>query len=165
MNKLQLQVEANSLFNDGWTREFYQQQLDNMEKKVDTKKYVEFVNAVTSQPSKDNEAFIYRLQELEGQGFRSERLLTASVGMCAEAGEFTEVVKKIIFQGKPVNEENLFHLKRELGDIMWYVAQACMGLGTSLDEIMEMNVDKLVARYPGGEFDVHYSENRKEGDL
>tara|TARA_B100000085_G_scaffold248677_1_gene243879 strand:+ start:586 stop:1083 length:498 start_codon:yes stop_codon:yes gene_type:complete len=165
MNKLQLQVEANSPFNDGWTREFYQQQLDNMEKKVDTKKYVEFVNAVTSQPSKDNEAFIYRLQELEGQGFRSERLLTASVGMCAEAGEFTEVVKKIIFQGKPVNEENLFHLKRELGDIMWYVAQACMGLGTSLDEIMEMNVDKLVARYPGGEFDVHYSENRKEGDL
>ena len=165
MNKLQLQVEANSPFNDGWTREFYQQQLDSMEKKVDTKKYVEFVNAVTSQPSKDNEAFIYRLQELEGQGFRSERLLTASVGMCAEAGEFTEVVKKIIFQGKPVNEENLFHLKRELGDIMWYVAQACMGLGTSLDEIMEMNVDKLVARYPGGEFDVHYSENRKEGDL
>ena len=165
MNKLQLQVEANSPFNDGWTREFYQQQLDSMEKKVDTKKYVEFVNAVTSQPSKDNEAFIYRLQELEGQGFRSERLLTASVGMCAEAGEFTEVVKKIIFQGKPVNEENLFHLKRELGDIMWYVAQACMGLGTSLDEIIEMNVDKLKARYPGGEFDVHYSENRKEGDL
>ena len=136
-----------------------------MTNKVDTQKYVEFVDAVTSQPSKDHEAFIYRLQELEGQGFHSERLLTAAVGMCAEAGEFTEVVKKIIFQGKPVSEENMFHLKRELGDIMWYVAQACMGLGTSLDEIMEMNVEKLVARYPGGEFDVHYSENRKEGDL
>ncbi len=132
---------------------------------VDTQKYVEFVNAVTSKESKYPEAFFYRLQELEGQGFRSERLLTASVGMCAEAGEFTEIVKKIIFQGKPVNEENLFHLKRELGDIMWYVAQACMGLDISLDEIMEMNVDKLKARYPGGEFDVHYSENRKEGDL
>jgi len=132
---------------------------------VDTQKYVEFVDAVTSQASKDHEAFIYRLQELEGQGFHSERLLTAAVGMCAESGEFTEVVKKTIFQGKPVTEENLFHLKRELGDIMWYVAQACMGLGTSLDEIMEMNVDKLKARYPGGEFDVHYSENRKEGDL
>ena len=79
---------------------------------VDTKKYVEFVDAVTSQPSKDHEAFIYRLQEIEGQGFHSERLLTAAVGMCAEAGEFTEVVKKIIFQGKPVNEENMFHLKR-----------------------------------------------------
>ncbi len=136
-----------------------------MTSQVDTQKYLEFVNEVTSQPSKDHEAFIYRLQEIEGQGFHSERLLTAAVGMCAEAGEFTEVVKKIIFQGKPVNEENMFHLKRELGDIMWYVAQACMGLGTSLDEIMEMNVEKLVARYPGGEFDVHYSENRKEGDL
>ena len=132
---------------------------------VDTQKYVEFVNAVTSQPSKDHEAFIYRLQEIEGQGFHSERLLTAAVGMSAEAGEFTEIVKKIIFQGKPVNEENLFHLKRELGDIMWYVAQACIGLDISLDEIMEMNVEKLVARYPGGNFDVHYSENRKEGDL
>ena len=117
------------------------------------------------QPSKNHEAFIYRLQELEGQEFPSERLLTASVGMCAEAGEFTEIVKKIIFQGKPVNEENLFHLKRELGDIMWYVAQACIGLNISLDEVLEMNVEKLVARYPGGNFDVHYSENRKEGDV
>ena len=132
---------------------------------VDPTKYVQFVDEVTSQPSKNHEAFIYRLQELEGQGFPSERLLTASVGMCAEAGEFTEIVKKIIFQGKPVNEENLFHLKRELGDIMWYVAQACIGLDISLDEIMEMNVEKLVARYPGGNFDVHYSENRKEGDV
>jgi|TARA_R100000406_G_scaffold77357_1_gene57979 NTP pyrophosphatase (non-canonical NTP hydrolase) len=132
---------------------------------IDPQKYLEFVNAVTSLQSKEHEAFVYRVQELEGQGFPSERLLTASVGMCAEAGEFTEVVKKIVFQGKPVNEENLFHLKRELGDIMWYVAQACMGLGTSLDEIIEMNVDKLKARYPGGEFDVHYSENRQEGDV
>ena len=132
---------------------------------VDPTKYIQFVDEVTSKPSKDHEAFVYRIQELEGQGFPSERLLTASVGMCAEAGEFTEIVKKIIFQGKPVNEENLFHLKRELGDIMWYVAQACIGLDISLDEVMEMNVEKLVARYPGGNFDVHYSENRKEGDL
>ena len=132
---------------------------------VDPTKYIQFVDEVTSQPSKNHEAFIYRIQELEGQGFPSERLLTASVGMCAEAGEFTEIVKKIIFQGKPVNEENLFHLKRELGDIMWYVAQACIGLNISLDEVLEMNVEKLVARYPGGNFDVHYSENRKEGDL
>ena len=132
---------------------------------VDTKKYVEFVDAVTSNEGKDYESFIARLETLEEEDFSTERLLTAAVGMSAEAGEFTEIVKKIIFQGKPVNEENLFHLKRELGDIMWYVAQACMGLGTSLDEIMEMNVEKLVARYPGGEFDVHYSENRKEGDL
>ena len=133
--------------------------------KVDPQKYAQFVNAVTSQPSKDNEAFIYRLQELQGQGFPSERLLTAAVGMSAEAGEFTEVIKKIMFQGKPVNEENMFHLKRELGDIMWYFMQACMALDVSPEEIIEMNVDKLKARYPGGEFDVHFSENRKQGDV
>ena len=98
---------------------------------------------------KDHEAFIYRLQELEGQGFPTERLLTAAVGMSAEAGEFTEVVKKIIFQGKPVNEDNLFHLKRELGDIMWYVAQACIGLDISSMRFF-MNVDKLSDRYPDG---------------
>ena len=132
---------------------------------IDPKKYASFVNAVTSQQSKDHEAFVYRIQELEGQGFPSERLLTAAVGMSAEAGEFTEVVKKIVFQGKPVNEDNLFHLKRELGDIMWYVMQACMGLGTDLDEIIEMNVEKLASRYPDGAFDVHFSENRKEGDV
>ena len=136
-----------------------------MTKQVDTDKYLEFVNGVTSEPSKDHEAFIYRLQELEGQGFHSERLLTAAVGLCAESGEFTEVVKKIVFQGKPVNEDNIFHLKRELGDVMWYLAQACMALDTTIDEVIEMNVEKLQSRYPGGEFDVHYSENRKEGDL
>ena len=132
---------------------------------IDPKKYAQFVDAVTSQESKESEAFLYRIQELEGVGFPTERLLTAAVGMSAEAGEFTENVKKIIFQGKPVNDENLFHLKRELGDIMWYVMQACMGLGTDLDEIIEMNIDKLKARYPGGEFDAHYSENRQEGDV
>ena len=132
---------------------------------IDPIKYVEFVNAVTSQQSKDHEAFVYRVQELEGQGFPTERLLTASVGMCAEAGEFTEIVKKIVFQGKPVNEDNLFHLKRELGDIMWYVAQACIGLNISLDEVLAMNVEKLSARYPEGTFDVHFSENRQEGDV
>jgi len=92
-------------------------------------------------------------------------LLTAALGLTAESGEFTEVVKKIVFQGKPYNEDNVFHMKRELGDIMWYVAQACMALDTDFNEIIEMNVEKLKARYPGGEFDVHYSENRKEGDL
>ena len=132
---------------------------------VDTKKYLEFVNGVTSQESKDSEAFTSRIADLYHQDFPTERLLTAAVGMSAEAGEFTEVVKKIIFQGKPVNEENLFHLKRELGDIMWYVAQACMGLDISLDEVLAMNVEKLSARYPDGTFDVHFSENRQEGDV
>ena len=136
-----------------------------MTKRVNTDAYLEFVNAVTSTPSKDHEAFIYRLQELEGQDFHAERLLTAAVGACAEAGEFTEIVKKIVFQGKPVNEDNLFHKKRELGDIMWYIAQACMALDVSIDEIIAMNVEKLAARYPDGAFDVYYSENRKEGDV
>tara|TARA_B100002019_G_scaffold4323_1_gene3608 strand:+ start:237 stop:638 length:402 start_codon:yes stop_codon:yes gene_type:complete len=132
---------------------------------IDPQKYLEFVNAVTSQESKENSVFFERLEYLKNKDFPSERLLTASVGMCAEAGEFTEVVKKIVFQGKEPTEENLFHLKRELGDVMWYVAQACMGLGVSLDEIIEMNVEKLAARYPDGAFDVHFSENRKEGDV
>ena len=136
-----------------------------MSKNVDFKKYTEFVDAVTSNESKSSESFSVRLRDLYSEGLPVERLLTAAVGMSAESGEFIEVVKKMIFQGKPVNEENLFHLKRELGDVMWYVAQACMALDTSFDEIVEMNVDKLKARYPGGEFDVHKSENRAEGDL
>ena len=132
---------------------------------VDFEKYTGFVDAVTSNESKGSDAFTVRLRELYSEGLPVERLLTAAVGMSAESGEFTEIVKKMIFQGKPVNEENLFHLKRELGDVMWYVAQACMALDTSFDEIVEMNVEKLKARYPGGEFDVYKSENRVEGDL
>ena len=132
---------------------------------VDPQKYQEFVDAVTSSESKNYYDFAQRIAILQDQDFPTERLLTAAVGMSAESGEFTEVIKKIIFQGKPVNEENLFHLKRELGDIMWYVMQACIGLDITLEEVIEMNVDKLVKRYPGGEFDVHYSENRQEGDL
>ena len=132
---------------------------------VDFEKYTEFVDAVTSSESKSSESFSVRLRELYSEGLPVERLLTAAVGMSAESGEFTEIVKKMIFQGKPVNEENLFHLKRELGDVMCYVAQACMALDTSFDEIVEMNVEKLKKRYPGGEFDVHKSENRAKGDL
>jgi NTP pyrophosphatase (non-canonical NTP hydrolase) len=132
---------------------------------IDPQKYLEFVDAVTSQESKETSVFFERIEYLKNKDFPTQRLLTAAVGMSAEAGEFTEVVKKIVFQGKEPTEENLFHLKRELGDVMWYVAQACMGLGVSLDEIIEMNIDKLKARYPGGEFDAHYSENRQEGDV
>ena len=133
---------------------------------VDTNKYLDFVTEVTSLPSTDLAALLSRVTELDiQQDADVPRLLTAALGLTAEAGEFTEVVKKIILQGKPYNEENIFHMKRELGDICWYLAQACMALDTTFDEIIEMNVDKLKARYPGGEFDVHQSENRKEGDL
>ena len=133
---------------------------------VDTEKYIEFVKGVTSDPSLDYAAFLTRTNSLELQeDCNVTQLLTASLGLTAASGEFTEVVKKIIFQGKPYTEENVFHMKRELGDICWYLAQACMALDTTFDEVLEMNVDKLKARYPGGEFDVHNSENRKEGDL
>jgi NTP pyrophosphatase (non-canonical NTP hydrolase) len=132
---------------------------------IDLNKYVEFVDTTTSKPSKQYSDFQDRLQELKVQGFPTERLLTAAVGMSAEAGEFTEIVKKIIFQGKPVNQENLFHLKRELGDIMWYVSQACIGLDISLEEVIQMNFEKLSARYPEGAFTIERSENRVEGDL
>ena len=132
---------------------------------VDTEKYLEFVHGVTSAPSLDYPVLAARLSELEAGGANVTQLLTAALGLSAEAGEFTEVVKKIFLQGKPYNEDNVFHMKRELGDICWYIAQACMALDTTFDEVLEMNVDKLKARYPGGEFDVHYSENRKEGDL
>ena len=133
---------------------------------VDTNKYLDFVTEVTSLPSTDLAALLSRITELDIENDADvPRLLTAALGLTAESGEFTEVVKKILLQGKPYNEENVFHMKRELGDICWYLAQACMALDTSFDEIIEMNVDKLKARYPGGEFDVHHSENRVEGDL
>jgi len=132
---------------------------------VDTKKYLDFVAGVTSMPSQDSAILQARIDELVANGADIPHLLTAALGLTAESGEFTEVVKKIILQGKPYNEDNVFHMKRELGDICWYLAQACMALDTTYDEIIEMNVDKLKARYPGGEFDVHKSENRREGDL
>ena len=133
--------------------------------KVDTEKYLEFVEGVTSAPSLDWPVLAARLSELEVNDANVSQLLTAALGLSAEAGEFTEVVKKIFLQGKPYNEENVFHMKRELGDICWYLAQACMALDTTFDEVIEMNVDKLEARYPGGSFDVHNSENRVEGDV
>jgi NTP pyrophosphatase (non-canonical NTP hydrolase) len=132
---------------------------------VDTKKYIEFVYGVTSAPSQDSDVLQERISELVLGGADVSHLLTAALGLAAESGEFTEVVKKILLQGKPYNEENVFHMKRELGDICWYIAQACMALDTTFDEIIEMNVEKLEKRYPGGSFNVNHSENRQEGDL
>ena len=136
-----------------------------MKKQVDFSKYANFVDGVTSHPSKDYQCFIESVSSLNGKGANIERLLTAAVGISAEGGEFMEIVKKMVFQGKPWDEHNREHLTIELGDVMWYVMQACMALDVSLDEVVEKNVNKLKKRYPGGEFDVHYSENRKEGDL
>jgi NTP pyrophosphatase (non-canonical NTP hydrolase) len=137
----------------------------DMTQKIDSNKYIEFVRQTTSPASSDFAALLARMTELEANDADVPRLLTAALGMSAEAGEFTEVVKKIILQGKPYTEENVFHMKRELGDICWYIAQACMSLDTNFDEVLEMNYEKLSARYPEGAFDVYRSENRKEGDL
>ena len=127
--------------------------------------YVQFVDEVTSDASKNPDDFSDALDIIDEQGVPPERLLTAALGICAEGGEFTEVVKKCVFQGKPMDEHTQYHLKRELGDICWYIAQACMALDTNFREIMEMNYEKLSARYPEGAFDVYRSENRVEGDL
>ena len=136
-----------------------------MTKKIDFSKYAIFVDGVTSHPSKDYQCFVESISSLNGKGANIERLLTAAVGISAEGGEFMEIVKKMVFQGKPWNDANREHLIVELGDVMWYVAQACMALDVSFDDVVERNVEKLKARYPGGEFDVHHSENRREGDI
>ena len=135
-------------------------------KVIDTNKYIEFVRQTTSPASNDFAALLTRLTELEASADADvPRLMTAAFGISAEAGEFTEVIKKIFLQGKPYNEDNVFHLKRELGDICWYIAQACMALDTTFEEVLQMNYEKLSARYPEGTFDIFRSENRVEGDL
>ena len=137
---------------------------------IDLNKYQEFVKAVTSDPSKYNYAFLERFEELadyqeDKTYMKPALLLTAGMGMSAETGEFNEIIKKMFFQGKPLNAENVFHMKRELGDIMWYWVNACTALNLDPNDVIDENVRKLEARYPGGSFDAHYSENRKEGDL
>lgn len=134
-------------------------------KNIDFKKYTEFVDAVTSEASTDFLALSDRLVQLDEKGANIERLLTAGVGINAEGGEFLEIIKKMIFQGKPFNEDNRHHMIVELGDVMWYVAQACIALNVSFDDVIARNVKKLEARYPGGAFDIYYSENRADGDL
>ena len=127
--------------------------------------YTQFVDAVTSNESKNGAQFIARVAQLQGSGCNVERLLTAAVGISAEGGEFLEIVKKIAFQGKPYDEANINHLKIELGDVFWYVAQACMALDVSLDDIIGQNITKLAARYPEGTFSSYFSENRRIDDL
>ena len=136
-----------------------------MTKQVDFKRYAEFVDAVTSDESKDFVALSDRLVSLDEKGANIERLATGAIGLCSEGGEIMEIVKKLVFQGKPFDEETVFHLKRELGDVLWYYTQCLIALNVSIEEVVEMNVEKLVKRYPGGEFDPYYSENRQAGDL
>ena len=135
-----------------------------MTKKIDFSKYAIFVDGVTSHPSKDYQCFIESVSSLNAKGANIERLLTAAVGISAEGGEFMEIVKKMVFQGKPWNDDNREHLIIELGDVMWYVMQACAALDVPIEEVVAGNVEKLKKRYPGGEFDVYKSENRAADD-
>ena len=142
---------------------------------IDLNKYKDFVEAVTSKASNDLTTFMNRLDEVDGNFYSATDthgpdinvplLLTACLGLAAEAGEFIEVPKKIIFQGKPLTDENVFHMKRELGDVIWYWINACRALNLDPNDVIDENIRKLESRYPGGSFDAHYSENRKEGDI
>ena len=135
--------------------------------KVDLNKYSEFVEEVTSEESNQLSPMARRLSILEGTDgkINMSLLLTGGIGLSSETGEFNEIIKKCIFQGKPLDDETVFHCKRELGDIIWYWINSCRALGLDPNEVIEENVKKLKSRYPGGEFDVHYSENRQKGDL
>jgi NTP pyrophosphatase (non-canonical NTP hydrolase) len=135
-----------------------------MTKNVNLNAYSDFVSAVTSDASNDLETMISRMRELN-ETVNIALLMTGSTGVAAEGGEFAEIVKKCVFQGKPMNDETIFHMKRELGDIAWYWVNACRAIGEDPNDVIAENVRKLEARYPGGEFDVYYSENRKQGDL
>ena len=144
---------------------------------IDLNKYSEFVEAVTSQSSNDLTVFINTLDRLDanfevidgemkhGPNVNVPLLLTACLGLAAESGEFIEIPKKIFFQGKALTDENVFHMKRELGDVMWYWINACRALNLDPNDVIAENVKKLESRYPGGKFDAHYSENRQDGDL
>ncbi len=134
-------------------------------KKIDLTKYRGFVDAVTSDESKDFLALTDRLMSLDRKGANIERLITGAVGINSEGGEIMEIVKKLVFQGKPWDEDTKYHLKRELGDVVWYLTQCLIALDLSMDEVIAENIKKLEARYPGGEFDAWYSEHRQEGDL
>jgi NTP pyrophosphatase (non-canonical NTP hydrolase) len=144
---------------------------------IDLNKYKDFVEAVTSKASNDLTTFMdtcdrldanYELVDGEmkhGPDVNIPLLLTACLGLAAESGEFIEVPKKIIFQGKPLTDENVFHMVRELGDVMWYWMNACRALNVDPNDVIQENIKKLESRYPGGSFDAHYSEHRKDGDI
>jgi|UniRef100_A0A6C0ICN1 NTP pyrophosphatase (non-canonical NTP hydrolase) len=129
-------------------------------------RYSEFVQQVTSTESTDLVAFTKRCQDLqESKLCNVPLLMTSAIGLSSEGGEFSEIVKKLVFQGKPLTEDLVFHMKRELGDILWYWTNACRALNLDPQEVMEENVRKLQSRYPQGTFDTFFSEHRKKGDL
>jgi NTP pyrophosphatase (non-canonical NTP hydrolase) len=150
-----------------------------MTNSIDLNKYSQFVGTVTSKESNDLTAFMTRLDRLDGnyELFDGETemrhgpninvplLITGALGLGSESGEFQEIVKKLLFQGKPLTDENHFHMKRELGDIIWYWINACRALDLDPNQVIAENVRKLESRYPGGAFDPYYSEHRRQDDV
>ena len=127
--------------------------------------YCDFVTKVTSDPSLDIERLKASLEDIQNNSeIDVPRLMTAALGLSSEGGEFVEIVKKMFLQGKPANEENKFHMKRELGDIMWYWVTACMALKLDPVEVILENQKKLESRY-GEQFTINQSEVRAKGDL
>ena len=128
--------------------------------------YGKFVDSTTSSESKYTGDLVIRLTRLQTQhkDIAWSRLMTSAIGMLAESGEFAEIMKKILFQGKVMNEDNRFHMKRELGDVLWYWMQGCIALGYEPEEVMKENIKKLESRYPNG-FEIARSEKREEGDI
>lgn len=138
-----------------------------MIKQIDFSKYTSFVEAVTSKPSNDIDEMINRITELTNNypEINISLMMNSAIGLGSEGGEIEEIVKKVVWQGKELNDETVFHLKRELGDVIWYWTNMCRAFGFKPEDVIAENVNKLESRYPGGKFDVHFSENRKEGDV
>ena len=137
----------------------------NMTQVIDTNKYIEFVRQTTSPASSDFNKLIERMKELDEEGVKLTHLLTFALGASAEMGEAVEIIKKCLLQGKPFNDDAKVHLLKECSDCFWYFAQLCIAMDTTFEEIMQINYEKLSARYPEGTFSVHRSENRKDGDI
>jgi NTP pyrophosphatase (non-canonical NTP hydrolase) len=132
---------------------------------IDLNTYKDFVAAVTSNESNDFDSFINRLQELNQTGVNIALLLTSAIGLSSESGEYSELVKKTVFQSKPLSDDTIHHMQSELSDILWYWINGCRALNIDPYEIINWNIKKLESRYPGGKFDAYHSENRKEGDI
>lgn len=135
------------------------------ENQIDQQKYIEFVKSVTSPASTDINCLIDRMKELDGEGVKLTHLLTFALGASAELGEAVEIVKKCLLQNKPLDENAKIHLKKELGDVIFYIVQFCIAMDMTLEDIMQINYEKLSARYPEGTFSVYRSENRQPGDI
>lgn len=133
--------------------------------KIDSQKYIEFVKQTTSPASSDVDTLVERIRELDGEGVKLTHLLTFALGASAELGEAVEIIKKCLLQGKKLDESATIHLKKELGDVTFYIGQFCIAMDMTFEDIMQLNYEKLSVRYPEGTFSVYRSENRRPGDV